>query len=207
MADMACGGVLVGRPAPVAIGDVQMEDYCIRCVHVLPPRQCAWVLLQCTSIVHSAHPKQCTGRLICRLAVWRLVLVAPPAAMDWRHLVGNSPTYSSTLAQPPSTQYYYAAHSTSHPPRPTERRTVGQRRRSAGSIFIRHHIPAKIVLHLFAEILKPPFSLEYEFRSWIKSSWIWRKKTSFLSSAGYLLWELLDYKNSSESRFSRHKWQ
>ena len=112
--------------------------------------------------LHCAHPRQCTGRLICRLAVWRLVLVAPPAAMDWRHLVGNSPTYSSTLAQPPSTQYHYAAHSTSHPPRPTEHRTVGQRRRSAGQVTF-HPSPhsSKKLLHIMEENLKPPFTPEY----------------------------------------------
>ena len=183
MADMACGGVLVGRPAPVAIGDVQMEDYCIRCVHVLPPRQCAWVL--CNALVDAVH-------ILCNAmddlyAGWQ-----SGAWSWWRHLlpwIGATwwETLPHTVAQKHShtahsTQYYYTACST-FPPTATERRTVGQRRRSAGSIFIRHHIPAKIVLHLFAEILKPPFILEYVIRSWIKSSWIW-KKNKFLFFCG-----------------------
>ena len=96
----------------------------------------------------------------------------------WRHLLPwIGATWWETLPHTVAHWHSHIAHSIitqhtalSHPPRPTERRTVGQRRRSAGSIFIRHHIPAKIVLHLFAEILKPPFNLEYEFRSWIKSS-------------------------------------
>ena len=105
----------------------------------------------------SPHSLQCTGQLICRLAVWRLVLVAPPAAMDWRHLVGNSPTYCGTLAQPHSTQYYYTAHST-FPPTATDRT---QNRRSKTQISWPSHFSSvaafqqKIVLHIFAVILKP----------------------------------------------------
>ena len=91
--------------------------------------------------LHCAHPRQCTGRLICRLAVWRLVLVAPPAAMDWRHLVGNSPTYCGTLAQQHSTQYYYTAHSTF--PRPNAEPSVKDADQLAKSLFIRRRIPAK----------------------------------------------------------------
>ena len=107
--------------------------------------------------LHCAHPRQCTGRLICRLAVWRLVLVAPPAAMDWRHLVGNSPTYSNTVAQPHSTRYYCKAHST-FPPTATDRT---QNRRSKTQISWPSHFSSvaafqqKIVLHVFAVILKP----------------------------------------------------
>ena len=94
--------------------------------------------------LHCAHPRQCTGQLICRLAVWRLVLVAPPAAMDWRHLVGNSPTYCGTLAQ-------YIAHSTitqhtdfpTHRDRPNAEPSVKDADQLAKSLFIRRRIPAK----------------------------------------------------------------
>ena len=98
--------------------------------------------------LHCAHPRQCTGRLICRLAVWRLVLVAPPAAMDWRHLVGNSPTYCGTEAQPQSnTAHKVLLHSTQHFPthrdRPNAEPSVKDADQLAKSLFIRRRIPAK----------------------------------------------------------------